>query len=109
MDGLTITVFVDSGLRGVSCFLALSVTCPATCQNPVGICAAIGYGMKLKHTTDSLRLTEFAQRNDGWQSYSRDAKTVQALKRAELIGEVEVSYDTHQFRYIPVVSRITPQ
>lgn len=58
-----------------------------------------GISMTLKHTKHSLALANFATRNPGWQSYSPRLKvTRQAVERAELLGAIEHSKETHQFR-----------
>ena len=53
---------------------------------------------RIKHTLDSLKLTDFAQRNPGWQSYAKDKQTLRAVDRAELLQAIIVDRVTGQFK-----------
>lgn len=52
----------------------------------------------IKHTQDSLKLTDFARRNPGWQSYAKDKKTLRAVDRAEFLQAIIVDRFTGQFK-----------
>jgi hypothetical protein len=54
--------------------------------------------MTIKHTNDSLNVAYFAERNPGWHSYAKDKRTDRAVERAALLGSIEISRDTRQFR-----------
>ena len=54
--------------------------------------------MLLRHTLDSLKLTEFAIRHPGkWHTYKKDKKTQKAVERAKLLGRIETN-EFDQFR-----------
>lgn len=62
--------------------------------------------MKLKHTKDSLKLTEFAMKYpDQWHSYSKDARTTKAVERAKFLNEIETN-DCDQFKFKPLYRSI---
>lgn len=56
--------------------------------------------MRLKHTKDSLALAGFLSRISGWHSYSKDRKTLKAVRRCALLGCLELNEATRQFRPI---------
>lgn len=54
--------------------------------------------MRLGHTVDSQKLTEFAERlNSKWHTYKKDKKTLKAVERAKLLGRIETN-EFDQFR-----------
>ena len=58
--------------------------------------------MRLTHTLDSQKVHEFALRHEGkWHGYAKDARTRKAVDRAEILGAIEVSRETEQFRLKP--------
>lgn len=52
----------------------------------------------IRHTADSLKLAHFATKLTGWHSYDKYKQTERAIDRCELLGVIEVSRATRQFR-----------
>lgn len=61
----------------------------------------------IRHTADSLKLAHFASGLNGWHSFDRLKRTERAIDRAEMLGAIEVSRETRQFR--PVVTLHDPR
>ena len=47
--------------------------------------------MRLTHTEDSLKMLEFAQKHEGWHTYSLGKRTIKALSRLLELKRIETS------------------
>lgn len=52
----------------------------------------------IKHTKESLKLAHFAQGLTGWHTYKPTAKTLRAVDRCVMLGVIQDSRETRQFR-----------